>query len=128
MASCTVPVSLGELYDKYSILQIKSERIHDKSKLVSVTKELEYLQPYINKFQLDIKLNDEMKHINEELWVIEDKIREKEHKHEFDEEFILLARSVYKKNDKRSVIKNKINEYLNSEITQGVKIIIKSML
>ena len=116
MASCTVPVSLGELYDKYSILQIKSERIHDKSKLVSVTKELEYLQPYINKFQLDITLNDEMKHINEELWVIEDKIREKEYKHEFDEEFILLARSVYKKNDKRSVIKNKINEYLNSEI------------
>ena len=116
MASCTVPVSLGELYDKYSILQIKSERIHDKSKLISVIKELEYLQPYINKFQLDIKLNDEMKHINEELWVIEDKIREKEHKHEFDEEFILLARSVYKKNDQRSVIKNKINEYLNSEI------------
>lgn len=112
----TVPVSVGELYDKYSILQIKQVQIKDEKKLESVNKEIAYLEEYINKLQLDKQLEQDMKTVNEQLWIIEDKIREKEHRSEFDEEFILLARSVYKINDERSNIKNKINTFFNSEI------------
>ena len=113
---CFIPVSIGELFDKYSILQIKSEKIQDKSKLQYIQKELDYLQTYIDNFTLDSMIMKEIKEVNTELWIIEDKIRDKERKHEFDEEFISLARLVYKTNDKRSHIKNKINNLLNSDL------------
>ena len=114
---CYVPVSIGELYDKYTILQIKQERIENENKLVIVKKELDYLKTYVDKFNLDALLITEIKEINEQLWVIEDKIRDKERAKEFDEEFISLARQVYITNDKRSEVKNKINLALNSELT-----------
>ena len=110
---CYVPVSVGELYDKYTILQIKQERIKDEDKLVMVKKELKYLKIYVDKLNLDTLLVEEIKSINEILWDIEDNIRDKERKKEFDQEFISLARQVYIKNDKRSETKNKINSKLN---------------
>ena len=116
MDICIVPVSIGELYDKYSILEIKKERITDNAKLISINKEIFYLQPFIDRYNLSDELTNEIKAINLCLWQIEDAIREKEKRQEFDDDFIQLARSVYIKNDQRSIIKNKINTYLSSEI------------
>ena len=114
MNEILIPVSIGELFDKYSILQIKSEKITDTNKLILINKELNYLKTIINKFDLSFLQN--IKQINEKLWIIEDEIREKEAKNVFDDEFILLARLVYKTNDKRSQIKNEINSFFNSDI------------
>ena len=116
MSTCLVNVSIGELFDKYSILEIKSERIKDLEKQNHVNKELEILLPYIKKYNLDTTVFAELKQVNERLWDIEDAIREKEDKKEFDNEFIELARSVYIENDKRSHLKNTINKLLKSEI------------
>lgn len=116
MNSCLVPISLGELFDKYSILLIKKERVHNDEKIKCINTEIEYLQPFIDRFNLDISLKEEIKKINEILWDIEDNIRIKEKRNEFDDEFILLARNVYINNDKRHVIKNKINIFFNSVI------------
>jgi hypothetical protein len=116
MNNCFVPISLGELFDKYSILLIKKERVNNGDKIMCINKEIQFLQPYIDKFNLDSILKEEIKKINETLWDIEDNIRIKEKKNEFDDEFILLARSVYINNDQRHIIKNKINIFLNSEI------------
>ena len=116
MNNCFVPISLGELFDKYSILLIKKERVNDGNKIMCINTEIQFLQPYIDKFNLDSTLKEEIKKINETLWDIEDNIRIKERKNEFDDEFISLARSVYINNDQRHVIKNKINIFLNSEI------------
>lgn len=114
---CNIPVSIGELFDKYTILQIKQQRINDLNKRNMVQTELAYLKPFIEKYNLDIILIEELKTINETLWTIEDKLRDKEKQKNFDEEFIQLARSVYITNDKRSETKNKINSLLNSILT-----------
>jgi hypothetical protein len=114
---CNIPVSIGELFDKYTILQIKQQRISDLNKRNMVQTEIAYLKPFIDKYNLDISLIEELKTINETLWDIEDKIRDKENNNNFDEEFIQLARSVYITNDKRSETKNKINLKLNSTLT-----------
>jgi hypothetical protein len=116
MDICIIPVSIGELYDKYSILEIKKDHITDNDKLISINKEILYLQPFIDRYKLSDELTNEIKSINLCLWQIEDAIREKEKRQEFDDDFIQLARSVYIKNDQRSIIKNKINTYLSSEI------------
>ena len=113
---CYVPVSIGELYDKYTILQIKQERIKDEGKLVFINKELEYLKKHTDTFNLDASLVRELKTVNEILWNVEDNIRDKERRKEFDAEFISLARNVYIKNSERSQLKNKINSNLNSEL------------
>jgi hypothetical protein len=118
MNNCLIPVSLGELYDKFSILLIKSEKISDKTKLLEVKREISLLEPYINKFNLNNEMRENIKLVNEKLWSIEDSIRLKEYKNEFDEEFIMLARSVYITNDERAKIKNEINKILNSEINE----------
>jgi hypothetical protein len=114
---CIIPVSIGELFDKYTILQIKEQRINDLNKRKMVQTELAYLKPFIEKYNLDIRLIEELKTINETLWDIEDKLRDKEKQNNFDEEFIKLARSVYITNDKRSETKNKINSLLSSSLT-----------
>ena len=116
MNAILIPVSIGELFDKYSILQIKSEKIIDNNKLILINQELNYLKNIINNLNIDLKMIPIIKEINEKLWIIEDQIREKEMKQEFDNEFILLARLVYKTNDKRSQIKNEINILFNSNI------------
>ena len=121
MSLPVIPVSFGELYDKYTILQIKNEKICDSIKLAIIKKELAYLTPFINKTDIDNDISNaiinELKTINEKLWTIEDKIREKEFKKEFDKEFIELARAVYKTNDERNRVKVKIDKILNSEIS-----------
>lgn len=118
MNICNVPVSIGELYDKYSILLIKEEKIKENDKLDFIKKEISYLQPLIYKYNLNQEVIEEIKNINEKLWDIEDAIRIKEKKHEFDDEFICLARLVYKTNDERYNIKCKINSMINSEIRE----------
>jgi len=118
MNNCHIPVSFGELCDKYSILQIKSERVKDENKLAEINKELLYLKPYMDKLNLNNTDYQKLKNINEKLWNIEDDIRIKEKKNEFDSDFIELARSVYKTNDERAKIKNDINILLKSEIKE----------
>jgi hypothetical protein len=118
MNICYVPISLGELYDKYSILIIKSNKIRDKKQLIEINKEITFLKPFIDKFNLSYEIQEKLKTINENLWDIENAIREKENKNEFDNDFIQLARLVYKTNDSRGKIKDEINKYLNSEIKE----------
>ena len=118
MNQCCVPISFGELYDKYSILQIKKEKIKDHIKLIYINREIDYLQPFIDKYVIPEELKNNIMYINKELWEIEDNIREKENLREFDNEFITLARAVYITNDKRSIIKNNINVFLDSEIKE----------
>jgi len=118
MSICYIPVSIGELYDKYSILQIKKEKLKDNNLLSNVEKEINLLETHINKFKLDIDLYNQLKQINEDLWEIEDNIREKESNKEFDSIFIELARSVYHKNDRRAFIKQLINKSLKSDIVE----------
>lgn len=115
-AYCNIPVSLGELYDKYSILEIKTERIEDVTKVAHVEKEMAYLKEFVDKYNLPNEYREKIKNVNSILWDIEDKIRVKERLNEFDDEFIQLARLVYKTNDQRSLIKNEINKLLNSTI------------
>ena len=111
--SIKVELSVGELIDKISILQIKAERIIDRSKLENINKELDVLMSLWNDSinsnnNLESEIND-LKAINEELWNIEDKIRDKERNQVFDKGFIELARAVYITNDKRADIKRIIN-------------------
>jgi len=116
MTHCLIPVSVGELYDKYSILEIKYERIKDLTKLEFVKREMDYLKPFIDEYRLEETLREQLKSINEKLWDIEDRIRLKESLQEFDQEFIYIARSVYKTNDERNLVKNQINEIFKSDI------------
>ena len=118
MNICYIPVSVGELYDKYTILQIKKEKINNVDKLAYITTELTHLQPLIDQFKLELALVEKIKNVNERLWEIEDNIRIKESKLEFDEEFINLARLVYKTNDERYSIKAMINNIYNSAIQE----------
>jgi len=116
------PVSVGEILDKLSILEIKSERIQDASKLVNIKKELSMLLDLLGSIDglLDRveDLYSSLKSVNEELWVIEDDIRVKESRKEFDEEFIRLARAVYVTNDRRADVKKQINLLLGSELIE----------
>ena len=109
-----VPISIGEYYDKLSILYIKRDKIKDIIKLEKVNKEIKELE-LINK-TININLLTEIKSINLKLWEIEDAIRIKEKHQLFNSEFIQLARNVYYTNDKRCEIKNNINKVLGSEI------------
>jgi len=113
-----VPISVGELFDKYSILEIKKEKIVNPEKRKKVVTEINYLNNIINKFKLNPELYNKLKFINTELWDIEDNIRIKEKNKEFDSEFINLARSVYITNDKRAKIKQEINHLFNSNIEE----------
>lgn len=116
-----IPVSNGELVDKYTILQIKLQKIQDQEKLQIVQKEYQLLKTYIDKLQASFNLLDlmnKLKIINESLWEIEDKIRKKELRQEFDKEFIILSRSVYFTNDRRFEVKLQINTLTNSNISE----------
>ena len=113
------PISIGELVDKITILEIKKNKLQN-SKLKNVLKELSYLRELIEKHKIDITedLFFQLKEVNLSLWNIEDQIRIKEKNKEFDNTFIELARSVYFKNDKRAEIKKSINQLCNSEINE----------
>ena len=112
-----ITVSIGDLWDKFSILLIKGERIKDEQKLKKILNEIELLKKnMINYDYENDPLFHELKYINELLWEIEDKIRIKELEKKFDNEFIELARSVYFTNDKRAEQKSNINIHYGSTI------------
>ncbi|WP_269603483.1 DUF6165 family protein [Prochlorococcus marinus] len=119
LSSILAPVSIGELIDKITILEIK--QIHMTGiKLKNIDKELKLLKNIIQdkNLQIDIDLINNLKEVNKSLWEIEDNIRIKESNQEFDKEFIEFARSVYKENDKRASIKKEINQKYHSELVE----------
>ena len=117
-----VVLSVGELIDKITILQLKMKFIKNKKQLNNVSSELATLKPLLKENNLETpKINElfaELYEINLKLWKIEDKIREKERQSDFKDEFISLARSVYFTNDKRAEIKKKINLISGSELIE----------
>lgn len=122
MENIHVPVSPGEVLDKITILEIKSERMNDPEKVANVRVELALLKETWDKAvkEDDVirNLHDQLKEINEALWEIEDDIRDKERVKEFDQRFIELARAVYFTNDRRSQVKKDLNLHLGSEIIE----------
>lgn len=105
-----IEVSIGEIVDKLSILQIKTEMIKDEKKLINVKKEYDYLYDIVfNEMKIEQTDFSEMVSINQKLWKIEDDIRDKERAQEFDDIFVELARAVYYTNDERAEVKKKIN-------------------
>ena len=122
MSEIQIPISPGELLDKITILQIKSERISDPTKVANVNTELAMLsQVWQDNVTIDdtiAALTAELKSINEALWDIEDDIRDEERNKRFSDRFIELARAVYVTNDQRGDAKKKINLHLNSTIVE----------
>ena len=114
-----VPISVGELIDKITILEIKKDKLKNL-KLKNIVKELSFLRAVLEKNSILIpdEIYFQLKSINLKLWDIEDKIRIKEKNKEFDNEFIKLARSVYLNNDRRSETKKELNIIFNSEIIE----------
>ncbi|MEO9525066.1 MULTISPECIES: DUF6165 family protein [Marinobacter] len=117
-----VPVSFGEVLDKITILEIKSERIKDEAKLKNVRLELDELSATWDEAVTDqsaiADLREQLKAVNEELWVIEDDIRDQEAAQDFGDRFIELARAVYVTNDKRAAIKKDVNLALGSRFVE----------
>ena len=118
-----IEISIGELVDKLSILEIKLLNIKDPHKSTNVYKELETLNPYfqdlLDEYGINMKnLYTKISKINKTLWDIEDHIREKEAKQEFNKEFVELARSVYIINDQRAAVKKEINLLTKSELVE----------
>ena len=118
----TVPVSVGEVVDKFTILEIKSERISDSAKLRNVANELDALRPLVSGGVFDsaelVALTDGLRAVNGELWDIEDDIRAEEAAGRFGERFIELARAVYVTNDRRAELKKKINIATGSQLLE----------
>ena len=117
-----VEVSLGELIDKITILEIKSEQLTDANQLKNVDVELQVLNEALGKeSNPPVQLNecrDRLKQANLSLWKIEDQIRDCERENDFGDRFIQLARSVYITNDQRAAIKREINELVGSRIVE----------
>ena len=122
MSLLQVPVSYGELLDKLTILEIKSERMSDAAKLANVRDELRLLEHTWQAHpaaHTDIAAERAaLKQVNAALWDIEDRIRLKEKAQAFDAEFIALARAVYVRNDERAAIKRAINLKLGSRLVE----------
>lgn len=120
MSAPTIPTSWGEVIDKITILEIKSERLSEARALANVRKELALLAeiavPVLAGNIADLKA--QLRALNAKLWDIEDNIRAKEAAGAFDEEFIALARSVYKTNDARGDLKRRINMELGSALME----------
>ncbi len=122
MSLINTPVSFGEILDKITILEIKQQHITDAEKLKNVRHELNLLTDTWNKKVTQTseisRLKEQLKQVNQSLWNIEDNIRIKESKKEFDDEFIQIARSVYYENDKRAEVKKQVNLLLGSELVE----------
>jgi len=120
--SLLIPVSWGELLDKITILQIKSERMTDAAKLANVRSELELLEEVRNRLGGDpdglAELVADLREVNGRLWEIEDAIRDCEREQDFEERFIELARSVYFTNDRRADLKYRINSLMGSQVVE----------
>ncbi|MBR7801539.1 DUF6165 family protein [Undibacterium fentianense] len=121
-AQLKVPVSMGEFYDKLSILQLKQRMIHEADKRQQVELELNSLlaiMPNFPNIQVSLQeLLDQLDKVNEAIWLVEDAIRVCERQQEFDAHFIALARAVYTNNDQRARIKNHINQLTGSTFTE----------
>jgi hypothetical protein len=117
-----VPISVGELVDKVTILSIKFEKIADAGKRANIGREFAALadvfKPLLAATPALGPLQAELRTINETLWQIEDDIRDCERRRDFGERFIALARSVYQTNDRRAAVKRQIDELLGSEIIE----------
>ena len=116
-----IPVSNGEIVDKFTILNIKLNKINNSKKIIYIKKELCFLNKYVNEITTKYKIEeliDNLQIINEKLWKLEDCIRNKEKLQEFDKEFITTSRNIYKNNDIRCNIKLKINKITNSELCE----------
>ena len=117
----SVPVSWGELVDKITILEIKAEQLSSESSRANVRRELERLSAIwapVAKDHPEIASHKAaLKHVNQTMWQIEDDIREKEAAKCFDQEFVDLARAIYRTNDERGRLKRAINVLLKSDIT-----------
>ena len=117
-----VPISVGELVDKVTILEIKSENIPDAGKRANIGRELDalagVLAPLLTATPALAPLKAELRAINASLWRIEDDIRDCERRRDFGEAFVALARSVYQTNDRRSATKRKIDELMGSELVE----------
>ena len=122
MTDVLVPISPGELLDKITILRIKAARITDPAKLGNVRLELQLLEKTWRDtgFAASTVAADEraLHDVNERLWDIEDRIRDKEAHQSFDRDFIELARAVYLYNDERAAIKKRVNIALGSRIVE----------
>ncbi len=122
MSELLTPISIGELIDKITILEIKSVHIGDPAKLANVRKELDLLNTtWAAHAASKVDITSEraqLKAVNEQLWDIEDRIRLKEKAQAFDAEFIELARSVYFRNDVRAKVKREINLKLGSALIE----------
>ena len=116
-----IEISIGEAFDRLTILKIKSEKIKDEAKLTNVMKEYYYLQNLM-KDELEVDEDNEdfkrLLEINETLWEVEDLLREFEQANSFGEEFVHLARSVYVLNDKRAIAKKEINMAYGSQFVE----------
>lgn len=116
-----IEVSIGEVVDKYTILMIKASKIQDPAKLENINKELTYLIGILKKedpLMTDYPHTKALFEINKELWKVEDDLRDLERVKDFDKEFVILARNVYKLNDKRAHIKKEINMKFGSEFVE----------
>jgi Family of unknown function (DUF6165) len=120
--SVKIEVSFGELIDKLTILEIKFERISDPAKRLNIERELAILNDAWLRVGVDpeaiAEMRAELRSINERLWEIEDRIRQKEADRSFDAGFVELARRVYRTNDERSVVKRAINDRLGSTLVE----------
>ena len=121
-ATPLTPISWGELIDKITILEIKQINIKSTSALSNINKELGYLSEIVKNSDGVSELIKELKlqllDVNKRLWKVEDEIRDKELKQEFDIVFIELARKVYRLNDERAKLKKDINQVLKSELVE----------
>jgi len=120
--SVSVPVSIGELIDKITILEIKSERISDPVKVENILYELSLLREVLKKLisvpaELE-KLKHDLKEANEALWELEDTIRDCEREKDFGARFVETARSIYRSNDRRMSVKRAINDLVGSRIVE----------
>ena len=121
-ATPLIPISWGELVDKITILEIKQINIKSLNALTNINKEHSYLNEIIENqtglAELIKDLKTQLLEINKRLWQVEDDIRDKELRQEFDAKFIELARRVYRLNDERAKLKKTINQTLNSELVE----------
>ena len=119
ISSIHVPVAFAELIDKITILEIKSEQLSGRGK-VNVDHELRLLRNIMQQSGVELlpEHYHQLKEINQSLWHIEEDIRDHEHRQDFGEQFIQLARSVYQQNDQRAAIKRSINDYYGSDIKE----------
>ncbi|MCH1401758.1 MAG: DUF6165 family protein [Schleiferiaceae bacterium] len=119
-----IEVSNGEVLDKYSILQIKSERITDPTALNNIRRELESLQPAVDAIHsLESSgalhtLQDQLLKVNTSLWEVEDVLRGLEKSQDFGPSFVAAARSVYQLNDRRAAVKKEINLLTGSNLIE----------